>query len=1095
MIRPTTIAAFVLSLAIAHGARSETVGQPWIGEPGITETVAQIKARQTASPRLEHTPNRHRHPRNTQSPTANSSVQSPLAVTNRDATVAPRSAPLMGTSFLAITRTDSGSLPPDSMGAVGPTQIFVCLNGRFRLFDRLGNTVSTLDVDSDVFFASVRNNALTSDPHVCFDRISNRWFMSMITEAAVNRVLLAVSSGPTITDTSSFTFFQFQHDFNTATGDPDHGSFADYDTLGVDAQALYVGVSVFTSLTGVKSGATGFVINKQALIAGTLNVTPFRRMSSAGNPGIYTPNGVGNDDPNATEGYFIGPDNVAKDKLVVMRVSSPGGTPILSGPLNITVPDTGSGSLGGVPALGSTRPIDDNDNRLFQSAMRNGSLYTAQNLEVDASGIAKSGGGRDGSRWYEIVDLTGTPRLRQTGTLFDADSVAPRSFYFPSCTVNGQGHMALGCTVSGVNEYIEVAYAGRLAGDPLGMVSSPVTAVNSSSTYNAESSPGTQRWGDYSATVVDPNDNMTFWTFQEFCAAQDSWGVQAVQIKAPLPATPVSCSPPTLPATAAHVIVAVTGEPRNGAGFYDPGVAFPNHLSATINSTDCVVNSATYIDATHFQLDISTTNAAPGPRVITVRNPDGQIASSPMGTLCISPPGAPVVAGLSATGPVSTLNNTPFAFQVTGVDICGTTVQTYSGTVRFTSNDPGAILPSRYAFQTSDNGSRMFTATLKRIGDTTITAIDDASNFSSTFVINVSSGPIFSARPSATPNPGVVGGAVSFSATVTENPPSTFTYNWDFGDGSTASGQTPSHVFTTASTFNCSVTVSDANGGLARASVFVTVTPPPSFTSTPMATPNPASVGQSIQFNAAATEMGGDILSYAWNFTDGSTGQGASPTHIFSTPGTFNVVVTVSDTRGGSAKTTVPTQVIVPVVGIGFDTDGDGFSDDFETAFGTDPKDPKSTPLDGKVAGTPQPLTVTTLTTLLSFSRPGFDSLTLAGSLPIPAGFSAAGSTIAIDVSGVPRLFHLDVRSKGSGGFQLNVKSSGGIVPAQTAKFTMKLHNGSFAPTLADSGLKNATVKKKPITLTVSVIFNKTLFQTQKSGLYTATINRSGASR
>ena len=47
-----------------------------------------------------------------------------------------------------------------------------------------------------------------------------------------------------------------------------------------------------------------------------------------------------------------------------------------------------------------------------------------------------------------------------------------------------------------------------------------------------------RRWGDYSQTVVDPTDNQTFWTFQEYTSAQNVWGVRVIQLKAPPPADP-----------------------------------------------------------------------------------------------------------------------------------------------------------------------------------------------------------------------------------------------------------------------------------------------------------------------------------------------------------------------------------------------------------------------------------------------------------------------------------------------------------------------------------------------------------------------------
>jgi len=51
-------------------------------------------------------------------------------------------------------------------------------------------------VDDLTFFAMVRGVANVSDPHVRYDRLSGRWFISEISvENTSNHILLAVSSG------------------------------------------------------------------------------------------------------------------------------------------------------------------------------------------------------------------------------------------------------------------------------------------------------------------------------------------------------------------------------------------------------------------------------------------------------------------------------------------------------------------------------------------------------------------------------------------------------------------------------------------------------------------------------------------------------------------------------------------------------------------------------------------------------------------------------------------------------------------------------------------------------------------------------------
>jgi hypothetical protein len=60
---------------------------------------------------------------------------------------------------------------------------------------------------------------------------------------------------------------------------------------------------------------------------------------------------------------------------------------------------------------------------------------------------------------------------------------------------------------------------------------SPILLKQGSSTLDVTRCGGPNGFGDYSATVVDPSDPRTFWTFQEFVHAEDDWGVQITEIQ------------------------------------------------------------------------------------------------------------------------------------------------------------------------------------------------------------------------------------------------------------------------------------------------------------------------------------------------------------------------------------------------------------------------------------------------------------------------------------------------------------------------------------------------------------------------------------
>src|SRR5262249_42954356 len=168
------------------------------------------------------------------------------------------------------------------------------------------------------------------------------------------------------------------------------------------------------------------------------------------------------------------------------------------------------------------------------------------------------------------------------------DNTAPnntsqRSYWMPTITLSGQGHSVLGCSISGVNEHVNAFVTGRLASDPLGTLragpggTSLPGYTSSSTAYNPPGATpgvgqGPRRWGDYSATSVDPNDDMTMWTIQEYCNGPNTYGVRAVQLIAPPPAAPSSPSPSAVTQNVSSALVTISGDLSSNAdaGFFDP---------------------------------------------------------------------------------------------------------------------------------------------------------------------------------------------------------------------------------------------------------------------------------------------------------------------------------------------------------------------------------------------------------------------------------------------------------------------------------------------------------------------------------------------
>jgi hypothetical protein len=76
------------------------------------------------------------------------------------------------------------------------------------------------------------------------------------------------------------------------------------------------------------------------------------------------------------------------------------------------------------------------------------------------------------------------------------------------------------------------------------------------------------------------------------------------------------------------------------------------------------------------------------------------------------------------SAPGSVTAGASFTITVTALTAGGQTDCNYTGTVKFTSGDPSAVLPAAYTFTLADGGTHTFTVTLNTTGTQTLTATD-----------------------------------------------------------------------------------------------------------------------------------------------------------------------------------------------------------------------------------------------------------------------------------------------------------------------------------------------------------------------------------
>ncbi|MBN8679238.1 MAG: PKD domain-containing protein [Chitinophagales bacterium] len=124
-------------------------------------------------------------------------------------------------------------------------------------------------------------------------------------------------------------------------------------------------------------------------------------------------------------------------------------------------------------------------------------------------------------------------------------------------------------------------------------------------------------------------------------------------------------------------------------------------------------------------------------------------------------------------------------------------------------------------------------------------------------------------------------------------------YHWDFGDGNTSTEQNPTHTYASPGTYNVCLTITAHNPNCSATFCHhVVVTHPPHECHASFIANQPDLNQPAIDFTDQST-ADGVIVSWEWDFGDGSTSTEQNPTHTYAAPGTYLVCLTIYDDDGG----------------------------------------------------------------------------------------------------------------------------------------------------------------------------------------------------
>ena len=428
------------------------------------------------------------------------------------------SAASVGNSFKGVSQFDlrgilGGSfIPPDTMGAVGATQFMETTNGVYAVYSKTNGALQSMVSAATFWAAAGATGGLNGDARILFDKPSQKWIATQF-GASFADIQIAVSNSSDALGGWKSTKF-------TGFAGGAFGGIADFPTLAIDTKGVYIGTNNFNCNNSVCNAASfagtslNVIARSDLLGSGAPTTASLKQFNTSLASGVdrgFAIQGVNSTGPNS--GRVIAASLSVNDSIRY-NVSNPGTSGATLGPVtNLGLTNYANANGGGRQPDG-TRNIDPSDQRIGASAWeQNGKIYAV----YTATAV---GGDRTEVRW--VVTNAATNAVIQEGAIGDAT----HDFYQGSLTVNASGQVVIGYNRSGFSvadgnvSFLARSFNSDAAGklvqtNELLLHVSPVSDYHNGSAQGA-AAVGRQRWGDYSAVTLDPNNDQNFWAIGEY---------------------------------------------------------------------------------------------------------------------------------------------------------------------------------------------------------------------------------------------------------------------------------------------------------------------------------------------------------------------------------------------------------------------------------------------------------------------------------------------------------------------------------------------------------------------------------------------------
>lgn len=531
------------------------------------------------------------------------------------------------------------AVPPDTMGAVGPQHVVTALNSEILIQDRRGRSLSRVILED--FWRPAGALDFATDPRVFFDSAAQRWVQCVVADPQTPRSALYVGVSQTADPTGNWNLFRVATDEN---------QWLDFPTLGIAGDWVIVTTNNF-SLAGNRYVRTNvYVFTKADLAAGRGAFRVFPDVNFSGVP-AFDPTGslAGRAVIVSTVGGNLNGQGVLRISEIRGR---PGEEQLISNAATFRVDQTWAFELPPdrqAPQRDSRFLIDTNDDRMQSCTVRNNNIWCAHQVFLPALNPTRSS-----VQWIQFAAepvTSAAPAGYRVATRGLIDDPASRQYFaFPSIAANRNNDVLLGYTRFAADQFPSANFAFRAASDPPGQFQADSVFKPGEASYRRGTTRN--RWGDYSNTIVDPVDDLSFWTVQQYAAALTNtgtsrwatwWGlITPVTSPCVYSVAPVSFN---LPASGGTVTVQVSTRP--GCRW----MAAPNagFVSATAGSPGDGLGTLTLTIAPNRTINARSASVRAGDTDIAI----AQEAGAPAIDLAVTSLTAPATATLGQPFPVS----------------------------------------------------------------------------------------------------------------------------------------------------------------------------------------------------------------------------------------------------------------------------------------------------------------------------------------------------------------------------------------------------------------------------------------------------------